>query len=321
MTLMGVLLLVFAASCRKADIKGDTDAENQIRKAGSPKETRLASLRKHYLDLAEILYAPIRGKPIEVDGKIDNERLSLTQLWIDALIQNGREAEALKLALECRRVSDKRRKTRGERIEARYAPRIRACKAAIGQPKVIDKLVKEFEDELKALAKDPEGECFDPKHDAGDANFAQKMMKAVIARGAKAAEIKRLTDDVSRKLVIGYQEIIEQLKRRIPVNPGVEWNVAKCLAATGKYTEAMDIYVRLIQGTNPEGDEHMARVFWRLQLEYCQTFTGAFSKSRKQMAKLVAYIETELPKVGGDSLGGFKSQFTAIKREAQRPSK
>ena len=77
--------------------------QGEVDKARAATKARLASLRKSYLRLVRMQYAPIEGKPIEAGGKVDRERLRLTRRWIDALVQNGRGAEALELALEYRR--------------------------------------------------------------------------------------------------------------------------------------------------------------------------------------------------------------------------
>ena len=294
-----------------------------IRKAIDKAETKggnaakLASLRKSYLQLADRLYAPIRGEPIEIRGTVDNERLNLTQLWIDALVQNDKAADAMKLALECRRIFDKRRADQAKKIDEKYAKVIRDCKAAIGLLKPMKKLVKDYNDELVRLSKAPDGGDFDPKQDAKSVNMAYKALISAIAKGADPGTIKRLMAAVSDGLVTGYKEIIRRLKRNIPIELTVEWNVAKCLAATGKYGDSLLIYLRLIKGTDPRADEGSKRRFWRLQLEYCQTYISALGKDKERMGKLVAYIETELPKMGGDSLGGFKAEFFALKERAR----
>jgi hypothetical protein len=306
MTIVGILSLTFAVSCRKAatneEAAGDPDARDKKLKTESLKEcetslteakkassddaaaalaiwdkaaknlqkhkphidpaswlkmqaevdnarakmadaSKLASLKKSYLRLAWRLYAPIEGKPIEVDGKIDEDRLWPTQIWIDALLKNDRGAEALKLALECKRVFDKSREAKGKKIEEKY-----------------------------------DG-------------------------------------------VIGSKDVVPLLKSRIPVDLRIEWNAAKCLAATGKHREAMLIYVRLISGTDPQTSEETKRRFWRLQLEFCQTYIKALSKDKERMGKLVSHIETELPKLGGNSFGGFKAEFFSIAEQARRLGK
>jgi|GEM_PF-4179010 len=282
-------------------------------------EAKLASLRKNYLQLASILYAPIKGKPVEIGGKVDNDRLTLTQLWIDALVQNDKGAEALKLALEIRRIFDQRRKAQAKQIEDKYAPRIRACNAAVGLPKAIAKLVKDFKDELVQRSKDPGADDFNPEEDAAPVDMAYAALTAAPAN-TPADKLKRLMSAVSLELMTGYRDIIRRLKNRLPVNLTVEWNMAKCFAATGKYGDSLLIYLRLIKGTDPHADRDSTRRFWRLQLEYCQTYIKALGKEKERMVKLVAYIETELPRIGGDALGGFKVEFFAIREQARRLS-
>ena len=285
------------------------------------KDPKRAALRKSYLQFARIQYAPIERKPIAVGVKVDGGRLRLTKLWIDALVQNDRTAEALKLSLECRRILDRSRKAQAGKIEAGYAPRIRACKAAVGLPKVIAGLVRQFKDELTARSKDPGANDFNPARDARLVDMALAELKGAPAN-TPAAKLKRLMERVSRELVIGYEEIIRRLENRLTVDLVVEWNAAKCLAATGKYNDSLHIYQRLINGTDPRSDKAAKQRFWRLQLEYCRTYLKAFSKNKKEMRRLVDHIERELPrKPGGDSLGGFKAEFFRIKEQARRLSK
>jgi len=137
-----------------------------------------------------------------------------------------------------------------------------------------------------------------------------------------AAKLKRLMERVSRELVIGYEEIIRRLKNRLTIDLVVEWNAAKCLAATGKYDDSLKIYQRLIKGTDPRAGKAAKQRFWRLQLEHCQTYLKAFSKNKKHMRRLVGYIKKELPtRPGGDSMGGFKAKFFSIAEQARRLSK
>ena len=288
--------------------------------AKSGDEKKLTSLRKKYLQTAEILYAPIKGKPIVIGGKIDPERSILTQLWIDALIQNDRAAEALGLAMECRGIFNKRRDAQAKIIDDKYAPRLRSCKAAIGLVGATKKLVKEYKDELKALAKDPGSDYFDPKVDSASVDGSVRVLKA-LRKNAPPKLRKRVEQTVCQELVTGYEVIIRRLKNLIPIELSVEWNTAKCLAATGKYDDSLEIYRRLIQLTDPQADKDSKRRFWRLQLEYCETYLKALRKDKERMRKLIDHIETELPKIGGDSLGGFKVQFFAIREKARRLSK
>jgi len=301
-------------------IEGIRKAIDQPPAAGG-RDPKRAALRKSYLQFARIQYAPIERKSIAVGVKIDHERLGLTQLWINALIQNDRGAEAIELALECRRILDRRRKAQGRIIEVRYAPRIRDCKAAVGLPKVIAKLVKQFKDELTARSKDPGANDFNPARDARLVDMALAALKGAPAN-TPAARLNRLMGGVSRELVTGYEEIIRRLKNRLTVDLVAEWNAARCLVATGKYDDSLHIYKRLINGTDPRAGKTARQRFWRLQLEYCQTYLKALSKNKKYMRRLVSYIGKELPaRPGGDSMGGFKAKFFSIAEQARRLSK
>jgi len=288
--------------------------------AKSGSEAKLASLRKNYLQLAEILYAPFKGKPIEASGgKVDPEQLALTQLWIDALVQNDKGAKAMNLAVGIKQIFDKRRQAQGKKIEAKYAPAIRACKAAIGLPGAIAKLVTQYKAELVRLSKGPGGEDFDPKVDARPVDMAFATLRATPAN-TPADKLKRLMSTVSLELKTGYKiNIIRRLKGQLRVDLDVEWNVAKCQASTGNYGDSLEIYKNLIQGTDPQADGAAGRQHWRLQLEYCQTYLKAFSKDKKNMGKLVGYID-QLKKMGGDALGGFKVEFFAIQERARNLS-
>ncbi|MDP6635228.1 MAG: hypothetical protein QGG42_10040 [Phycisphaerae bacterium] len=317
MAITAMLLLTFAISCQKADINGDTDVEDK-----SPNEARLASLRKRYLYWTEILYTPIKGKPIiGADGKIDHERLGLTRLWIDALLENDRPAEALELAMECKRVFDTHRNAQTKKIDDKYAPTLRACKAAVGLPKVMAKLVNDYKAELVRFSKVQNNSAFDPKPDSRPVDMAFKVMELAAADGGEADKIKRWTAAVSQELVTGYGEIIRRLKNRIPIYLNVEWSVAKCLAATGKHNDALKIYSNLIFKTDRLRDDRSERRFWRLQLEYCQVFVKGRSKNAKLMSMLANHIEKNLKKLDGGSFGGFKSQFSAIRERARSLSK
>jgi len=282
---------------------------------------RLAALRKSFLQLAEIEYSQIKGKPIQdANGKVNESRLSITQLWIDALVQNDKGPDAMKLAAECKRIFDARRDAAKKAIDAKYGPVIGKCKEAVGFYTQMEKLVLQFYAELTAREKEGLGD-FDAKEDARAVRGAFKTVQDARKAKASAEYQKRLMGSLSLELRTGYREIVYRLKRRIPVSLPVEWNVAKCLAATGEYSKALEIYVKLIQGSDPSGSKAMKRLHWRLQLEYCQTFMKALSSDKVQMGKLLNYIDKELPKTGGDELGGFKVQFFEIKEKARLLSK
>jgi metal-dependent amidase/aminoacylase/carboxypeptidase family protein len=280
---------------------------------------KLASLRTSYLQLAKGLYDTIKGKPIVEGAVVHAQRLKLTQLWIDALIQNDRAAEAMTLAAECRRIFNAGREAKCKIIDSKYAKVLSKCKAAIGLPAALDNLVKGYIAELNARAKDKGYDDFNPAQDSSAVLLAQKAIKAY--KGDDKDKKRRLQSTLSLELRTGYREIMRRLKSRIPVDLMVEWDIAKCYAATGKYNESLKIYARLIKGTPPRGDANMKRRFWRLNLEYCQTFLKALSEDKVQMGKLVVYIEVELTKIGGAEKGGFKAEFFAIQEKARRLSK
>ena len=279
---------------------------------------KLAGLRASYLTLARGLYDPIKGKSIVVERQVDAQRLKLTQLWIDALIQNDRAAEAMTLAAECRRIFNAGRDAKRKLIDAKYARVLVKCKAAIGLPAALNSLVKGYIAALNARAKDKGYDDFTPTRDASAVLLAQKAMNDY--KGADKDKKKRQQSTLSLELRTGYREIMRRLKNRIPVDLMVEWDIAKCYAATGKYNDSLEIYTRLIKGTNPRGDANMKRRFWRLNLEYCQTYLKALSTNKAHMAKLVLRIEIELTKIGGADKGGFKAEFFAIQEQARRLS-
>jgi len=274
-------------------------------------KAQLASYRKSYLQLAAKLYEDIKGKPIEVDGKVDNERLNLTQLWIDALVQNDKGPEAMKLAAECRRIFNERRDAEARKIDEMFAGKIARCKAAIGLPAALRKLVAEFIADLKLHKVEVE-------ENSRPVLIAQKAMEEGIRNKDPKEKLMRFMGSLSLEIETGYREIMRVMKGRIPIDLSIEWNYAKCLAATGKYNDSLLIYVRLIKGTDPRGDKMMQRRFWRLQLEYCRTFIKALNKDKERMGKLVDYIEKDLPKIGGNELGGFKAEFFFLKEQARR---
>ena len=254
------------------------------------------------MQLAKGLYDTIKGKPIVEGAVVHAQRLKLTQLWIDALIQNDRAAEAMTLAAECRRIFNAGREAKCKIIDSKYAKVLSKCKAAIGLPAALDNLVKGYIAELNARAKDKGYDDFNPAQDSSAVLLAQKAIKAY--KGDDKDKKRRLQSTLSLELRTGYREIMRRLKSRIPVDLMVEWDIAKCYAATGKYNESLKIYARLIKGTPPRGDANMKRRFWRLNLEYCQTFLKALSEDKVQMGKLVVYIEVELTKIGGAEKGG-----------------
>ncbi|MDP6546088.1 MAG: hypothetical protein QGH60_19075 [Phycisphaerae bacterium] len=298
-------------------IGGIQKAIAQARASGD--KAKLASLRKSYLQFAKMLYAPVEGKPIEIKGEVDSKRLSLTRLWIDALIENDKGTDAMKLASECRRIFNKKRDAQTKIINGRYDEDIRKCKAAVGMLDQMEKRVKIFKDELLKRSRDPGFNDFNPAVDAAPVDMALKTLKSLPA-DAPPEKRTRLMQNLSREIRTGYRDIIRRLKNRIPVDLKVEWNVAKCLAATGKYAESLKIYVRLINGTDPLVDRNTKLRFWRLQLEYVQTFFAGYNKDKKEMGKLLNYIQKELKRRGGDSLGGFKVDFYRIQEEARNLS-
>jgi tetratricopeptide (TPR) repeat protein len=291
MTIMGMLLLTLGISCRKADTNeeagGNAHADDKIieteslkgrqalltetrkadtgdiaadlpkheqhidpasrlkmqvdvekARAGRGNEAQLASLKKSYLSLTEVMYGRIKGKPIvRPDGKLDEERLGVTSVWIDALVLNDRAAEALELALESRRAFDKARELKARKMAKKHA----------GRP--------------------------------------------------------------------GHREIVEIMKSRIPVDLHIEWNVARCLAATGKHREAMSIYVRLIKSMEQRTDDESKRKLRRLQLEYLEAYIKSLGNDEERIRKLIDYInyiEPDLARLGGNSCGGLKAAFFSV---------
>ena len=276
-------------------------------------DAKLATYRASYLTLAERLYAPIKGKSVaNPDGTMNEDRLNLTQLWIDALIQNGKGAEAMKLAEECRQVFNKARDAAAKKIDVEFAGKIVLCRKAvglIGLKKCALVLVTDFrknnlpiEDNARPVR-----------------NALKTLDDAIKAKVDKKKEL-RLKNALKLELETGYRAIIRERKKRLPVDLRIEWNYAKCLGATAKYNDALKIYARLIQATNPRfSKEHAAR-FWRLQLEYCRIFVKALGDDKERMDKIRQHIEVELKKIGGTSMGGYQAEFFAIKEQARRLS-
>ncbi|MDP6637052.1 MAG: hypothetical protein QGG42_19295 [Phycisphaerae bacterium] len=303
-------------------VGGIREAIDKARAEGGNK-AKLASLRKSFLELVKIQYDPIKGKPIEgSDGKIDSERLAITRFWIDALVQNNSSAEALALATECRRIFQKRRAVKTGKIEKAYASVISQCQEAGNLDTVLEKLAAAFRKDLNKHANNPPGSTdFHPQDDAKAVDIAIKAMKDAIGNASSTPERReRAMAAAALEIETGYRETIRRLKNRIPIDLTVEWNVAKCLAATGKYGEALKIYSDLINKTDRLRDDNSKRRFWRLQLEYCQVFVKGRSKNAKQMAMLANHIEKNLEKIEEGALGGFQQQFYAIRKEARRNS-
>jgi hypothetical protein len=226
----------------------------------------------------------------------------------------------MELALECKRIFDAKRDAQAKLIDEKYVPVIRRCKAAVGLPSALDKLTKDFLEELARLSKLHGASVFDPREDGRAVRMSNEVVQNAPAN-TPADKRKRQMEKLSRDIVVGYQDIIRRLKNLIPIELTIEWNVAKCLAVTkGKLGAAMEIYLRLIRLTDPRTGRDFARRYWRLQLEWCQTFYKAFKDDKDKMAKLATHIETELPNAGGDSLGGFKAQFSAILEKIRQKS-
>ncbi|MCP4379140.1 MAG: hypothetical protein GY794_23580 [bacterium] len=302
-------------------VEGIRKAIDKAQNQGANPE-KLTSLRKSYLQLANRLYDPIKDKPIiGADGKVNDDRLYLTQLWIDALIQNDQAPAALELAQKCKKIFEDRRKAKGKEIAKVYAPDILACEKAVGLPGALNKRVEKYCDEIATLSKKHGVDIFDPKEDTREVRLVQKIMNDAPAK-TPADKRKRNMQAVSRALVVGYKKIISRLKSLIPLQLTIEWNLAKCLAVTeGKRAKAFGIYVRLIQLTNPQADKDSARRYWRLNLEYCQLFYAMYENDKKEMGKLMKYIVTTLKRQGGAEMGGFKDEFFEIESKARRKSK
>ena len=301
-------------------VEGIRKAIGEAEIAGG-QETQLASLRKSYLFLADRLYASVKDKGIvNANGTINDDRLSRTRFWIDALIQNGRGADAMAIALKNRKVFDKRREAAYKKIEAKYAARISAAKVA---KRLFAGVVKGLEAELIRLSKASGGEQFDPVEDYKSVEMAVRAYNS-LPKNAAAAQKDRRATNVTLEVRNVYLLIIRRLKARVLVRVNVEWDMAKCLAATGKPAEATNIYKDILQLITPPRNRDQIRMYWSMQLEYCKALVAAVGSNKAEMGKLVTYIDKSLPEQaanwGGATRGGLKSQFFAVKARAAKLS-
>ncbi len=276
-------------------------------------DAKLAAYRASYLTLAARLYAPIKGKSVaNDDGTMNEDRLNLTQLWIDALIQNGKGAEAMILAEECRRVFNKGRDADAKKIDVEFAGKISLCRKAAGLVGLKRLAI--------ALVADLRSNKLPIEDNARPVRNALKTLTDATNNKVSKEKIIRLKGALKLELETGYREIIRERKKRLPVDLRIEWNYAKCLAATGKYNDALKIYAHLIGASNPRVSKKLAARYWRLQLEWAKIFVEALGNDKERMGKLVKHIEVELKAVGGTELGGYQAEFFAIKEKARRLS-
>jgi len=309
----------------KQVVDGIQDKLNTLRD-DDPEKAAYAS---SYMQLARHQYARIEGKPLaEKDAKtgkpkVNQQRLTLTQLWIDALIHNKKGPEAMELALACDKIFGRQREAQADKIRAKYKPMIEGAPAAIDLPiprkKVVDAYVAEIE---RLIAQDKKAGRAPEFKLKEDTRQVLRLLKLVDDTPANATlkERKRRQSELSLELIAGYKEIIRRLRNRIPKQLTVEWNLAKCYGSTGEYAKALDIYVFLIKGTDPRTDRASLKRYWRLQLEWCMLFEKAYEDMKKEMARLDIQIKRLLK--NGGAMGGFKENFYAIQqRAAKRASK
>jgi len=262
-----------------------------IRAEGGQDE-RSANLRGDFLCLAKALYEPLANRPVD-------QRYDVTQMYGEALVENGRAAEALPLLLQCADEVEATIARRREAIDRQCRDDLAALKTAAGDPEQLQSLAKAY---LGALA--------DLGVRAEDCRAVQAVKGLLEAPPGDGAGLESRQLALLRALEEGYPALRDMRKAAVPADAANIAAIARAYRSLGRHAEAVRYYRNLIDGL---GDGSPA--YWSAELEYCQCLLEGFASDRQTMKGLV--IRLGQLRMEDASMGGMKDRFEAVEHQAR----
>ncbi|MCD6364511.1 MAG: hypothetical protein J7M14_01415, partial [Planctomycetes bacterium] len=281
-------------------------------------EDELKVSQQNYLKLVEELFRRRRDETLA-------ERYRITQIYADALLENGRVDEALELLLQCKAHDDAARKIRHDAIDRQFKVKLDAVQSD-----------KASERDLAAARND-----FDAmlRHDGIDPESSGKYVQ--VGRGWEyykradpgiAGDKEKRFEELRVALVEGLTKLRETRKDRVPVEAWNLLGLAKAYKAMGErfsaspqggrpaqqaqdaYRKALGYYKRLVTGVRGDGGE--ARMFWQANLGLCECILGGYSRDKRAMSSLLTRIRQLRNR--SQAMGGLFARFNAIESKAKQ---
>jgi len=260
-----------------------------VLRADDQAKDRAGDLRGDFLRLAGALYQPLAGQPVAQRGDV-------TQMYAEALLENGRAAEALPLLLECEQYVQTVRLARRQAIDRQCRSDLAAVQSAGGDVAKLRALAKSYLAGLAELGIRPE----DSRHG--------QVIRSVL-ESAGGDQTKTDAAAMAKALEEGLPALAEMRKTAVSNDAANLAALARAYRALGRYDEAVGRYRALLEGM---GGGSVA--YWGMELEYCQCLLEGFPSDGPAMKALAIRIRQLA--MEDASMGGLKDRLDAVAKRA-----
>jgi hypothetical protein len=254
---------------------------------------RSTDLRRDFLSLAGAIYGPLADRPVD-------QRYDVTQMYGEALVENGRAAEAVPLLLQCADYAEAAMRRRRDVADRQCRENLAALKAAAGDAA-----------QLRSSAKAYLGALAELGMRAEDSRHGQAVKAALEAlSGSEAVRQSERLASLARALEEGYPALRDMQKASVPGDAANMAALARAYRALGRHAEAVRYYRSLVDGLGGG-----STAYWSAELEYCQCLLEGFASDRQAMKGLV--IRLKQLRMEDLSMGGLKDRFEAVESRAR----
>jgi len=285
---------------------------------GKTNAVELTRYRQVYLRFAEILYS----RAVREDA--EPERVyALRQMYADALLINGKAAEALPLFEQCAKYDQVRRARAIAKLIGPIEPHIEALKQQSGDAEALKASAGQYMSDLAEYGIDPSqldnakavkrsvGLLEKAQGELADMEKADKATQDQKTQAAKS--VRAAAADLGLKLNRAYSGLRRILENSIPVDAANVHGMARAHLALRQYPEAIEQYKKMVKAV--DRNQH-PKLYWEIQVERCQATLGGYGDKPKVMANLVTLIRQlrmEDPEMGGNLV-----EFNNIEAEAKQ---
>ncbi len=259
-------------------------------------ELELAKYRKVYMDFAQRLYDASKGEASP------EQLYALKKMLGDAMLQNDRPAEALKLFKETRDFEQARLDRIREQIDKETARKIEAAKQQAGNQKALERLAKGLIDQRQAIGLR-----------AMTASAAMKHWLEVARESKKPAQIEEALTKAKDALIKTYRDTAEQRKDALVMEFENVYGLARAYRALKDKAKTLEHYRAIKSRINPAENP---KLYWRMELEYVQAAREVFQgepESLKNIRQYIKVLRSRDPK-----MGGLAAKFAAVETQIQR---